>query len=214
MATLNYDNTVSLFNDLKKSIDEFYLLNQHLENCNVFSMSKILRNCTKMEYFLNSNFEYLWKMEHDEVRELREKLENIPVEIIKNKDDLSDDSDDDDDYDDMPPLIQMCNNDIPPLIPIYNNDISDIIYDDIPPLIPASNPTTDDDEVSVHSVCSIDKAVFIPSRPESPVNDEYKIPNTFRANSPPTVLKTSLWGWPLMYNSNSALLFNEGVRNF
>ena len=204
MAALNYNDTVSLFNNLKQSIDEFYVLNQHLENSGVFSMSKILRNCLKMDHFLNSNFESLWKMEHDDLRELREKLQSIPVEIIKHNDNDSDDDLDDDSYCDMPPLI-----------PVETNDITEINYDDMPPLIPLSsvfssqNGLNEEDMSSVYSVCTLDKAVLSPSRPQTPVN----IPYTFRQSTPPTVLRSSMWGWPPVYNSMSALSFNQEVRD-
>ena len=62
-------------------------------------MSEILKNCAKMECFLNGDYKALWRMENEEVKNLREKLELVPVETARQR------SETEDTYDDMPPLI-------------------------------------------------------------------------------------------------------------
>jgi len=101
MATLDYSDLMMVFNDLKKSIDSFHSVNAHLEKSGVFCMGDILTNCEKMEAFLKCDFEVLWRLENQMVKELRHKLETIPVEVVKAEEKKQDSS-----FDDMPPLFR------------------------------------------------------------------------------------------------------------
>ena len=97
MTTIDTNENLALFNNLKKSIDDFYSKNAHLESSGVFSMREILINCEKLEHFLYGDFQKLWRLEREETRILRQKLENIPVEVVHETNHT--------DTDNMPPLI-------------------------------------------------------------------------------------------------------------
>ena len=102
MTTIDYTDLMMLFNDLKKSIDIFHSTNSHLEKSGVFNMQDILNNCEKMDALLKCDYEVLWRLEHQEVKELRQKLESIPVEVVK----AERKEESDDEFDDMPPLVK------------------------------------------------------------------------------------------------------------
>ena len=79
---INNSDALMLFNNLKLSIDTFYSKNSHLQESGVFNMSEIIRNCNKMEAYLNGDYESLWRMEHQDATDLRNRLETVPVEIV------------------------------------------------------------------------------------------------------------------------------------
>lgn len=166
MATLNYDDTVELFSNLKKSIDTFRSKNYHLEVSGVFNMVEILQTCSKMEIFLSGDFEQLWRIEHEYTKELRKKLELIPIGINKNKGTSTEDS-----FDDLPELIPLYCDDMPPL--------SKISHEDMPSLFPNTlynEYSTIDHDVN-EKFCHLDG-----------INSE---PYTS-----PIVSKSNLWNWP------------------
>lgn len=77
-----------------------------------------------MEYFLNSEFEHLWRMEREEARELRQKIESVPVEIVHPPDESENDI-----FEDMPPLIKDPFYDMPALVPCKDVELSMIEQD-------------------------------------------------------------------------------------
>jgi hypothetical protein len=104
MAYIDPVSTRSLFNELKKSINEFYSKNTTLD------MVSILRNTSKLEYFLEGNFENLWYMEQEDNANLKAKLEEV-----------------EDIYADMPPLVDMPEHEeMPPLV-----EMPSVIYSDV-----------------------------------------------------------------------------------
>jgi hypothetical protein len=102
----------TLFNELKKSINELYSKNTNLD------MVPVLRNSSKVEYFLDGNFEYLWFMEMEENSKLKALLEEK-----------------EDPYADMPPLINPDDLESGMPSPINPEDFDS----NIPPLIPEDN---------------------------------------------------------------------------
>jgi len=108
---MDHSEILQMFSLLKQSIDNFYSKNIHLENSGVFSMTEIIRNCNKLEAYLNSDYKVLWQMERQEVKDLRERLETVPVEIVHMPPE---------EFDTMPPL---------------ERDVLDSEFDDMPPLV-------------------------------------------------------------------------------
>jgi hypothetical protein len=134
---INNSDALMLFNNLKLSIDTFYSKNSHLQESGVFNMSEIIHNCNKMEAYLNGDFESLWRMEHQDVTDLRNRLETVPVEIVH------------DDFDDMPPLesdvLSDVSDSMPPLVPFstvhpLDSDTLSDVFDNMPPPVRAPSP--------------------------------------------------------------------------
>ena len=204
MTTVNYDDTMELFSNLKNSINTFRSKNYHLELSGVFSMEEILKNCSRMEVFLSGDFEQLWRIEHEYTKELRKKLELIPVEVTKNKCTHTEDS-----FDDLPELIPLyCANknplmpddDMPGLIPLSDEE------DDMPGLIPVSN----DDEDDMPGLIPVsDYSTIKHDANEAFCNLESY---DYRPASPSTIPRSNLWNWPA-YNPMSALMFNQQIRD-
>ena len=168
MASIEYADLMLLFNDLKNSIDTFHSTNSHLEKSGVFSMQDILNNCEKMEALLKGDYEILWRLEHQMVKELRQKLESIPVEVVKAEGkDTHDDI-----FEDMPPLVKD------PALSTCEEDISKI--------------EMDANEAFCHDL-----------------SYESKEPQ----KAPPTLLRSTLWAWPAVYNPVSALAYNQQIRD-
>ena len=214
MTTLNYDDTVELFSNLKNSIDTFRSKNYHLELSGVFSMDEILKNCLRMEIFLSGDFEQLWRIEHEYTKELRKKLEIISVEVNKNKSTSTEDS-----FDDMPELIPLYCDDMPGLIPLSDDE------DDLPELIPPycanKNPLMPDDDMPGLIPLSDDEddmPGLIPLSDYSSIKHDVNEafcniePYEYRPESPTTIPRSNLWNWPA-YNPMSALMFNQQVRD-
>jgi hypothetical protein len=136
---INNSDALMLFNNLKLSIDTFYSKNSHLQESGVFNMSEIIRNCNKMEAYLNGDFESLWRMEHQDATDLRNRLETVPVEIVH------------DEFEDMPPLesdvLSDVSDSMPPLVPfdvVHPLDSAPSFYtspplNSEPPLVPLKN---------------------------------------------------------------------------
>ena len=206
MATLNYDDTVELFSNLKKSIDTFRSKNYHLEVSGVFNMVEILQTCSKMEIFLSGDFEQLWRIEHEYTKELRKKLELIPIGINKNKGTSTEDS-----FDDLPELIPLYCDDMPPLIPLSDDE------DDMPGLIPLYC----DDMPPLSKISHEDMPSLFPntlyneySTIDHDVNEKFCHLDGINSEpyTSPIVSKSNLWNWPT-YNPVSALMFNQQVRD-
>lgn len=123
---MDHSEILQMFSLLKQSIDTFYSKNIHLENSGVISMTEIIRNCNKLDAYLNSDYEFLWRMERQEVKDLRERLESVPVEIVHTSPE---------DFDTMPPLerdvLDSDCDDMPPLVSEF---------DDMPPLVDLAPP--------------------------------------------------------------------------
>ena len=107
MEFVDTEEVKEVFGDLKKSIDQFYSKYSELDTNGTIDMKDILRNCAKMEHFLNGEFYNLWQMEQDERRKLTQKLESIgtvccKVNCTANKEDSKETSGS---CDSMPPLI-------------------------------------------------------------------------------------------------------------
>ena len=169
MASIDYDDLMMLFNDLKKSIHTFHSTNVHLERSGVFSMREILTNCEKMDALLKCDYEVLWRLEHQEVKELRQKLESIPVEVVK-----AERKEEEEDFDTMPPLVKD------PALP-GKEEMAEV-----------SMIEQDANEAFCHDL----------SYESTP------LPKT-----PPTLLRSTLWTWPVAYNPVSALAYNQQIRD-
>jgi hypothetical protein len=183
MANLNYDDLMEVFTNLKKSINDFHSENEHLETSGVFSMNAIMKSCEKMEALLNCDFEYLWKLERQDVKELREKLENIPVEIVKHKNE--------EDYSDMPPLIPLQNTIPSESCGLGCKCVSENLIQ----------------ESVIQDTTNQEFCYFEPDTKS--VNSEPR-PNQ---NVPlPTSLKSSIWSWPASYNPISSSIYNNQLR--
>jgi len=195
MVKLDYDDTMALFYNLKKSIDEFYAKNSHLEESGVFSLGEVLRNCAKMDHFLNKEFEHLWRMERDEARELREKLETVPVEINHPTDESENDN-----FDDMPPLVKDPFYDMPALITCKKKLplVKDPFYD-MPALIPCNEEPSLIEQNADDAFCEVGGDISAAFEVKPP--------------SSPTILRTSIWNWAPSYTSDSALAFSQQVRD-
>jgi len=154
-------------------------------------MSEIIRNCNKMEAYLNGDYESLWRMEHQDATDLRNRLETVPVEIVH------------DDFDDMPPLEPDVLSDVsesarPPVPfntvhPLDSDALSDV-SDSMPPLVPFSTVYPLQSDV----VSDVPDSMPPLEKPPSPLKNEL---NTAFA-----------WPWPQTYTPMSAMYFNQQVR--
>jgi hypothetical protein len=75
MATIDIDEVKQVFADLKNSINLFYSNNAEIFTNGTLSMDDVLRNTSKMEYFLDRRFEELWLMEREDRRRLQSRIE-------------------------------------------------------------------------------------------------------------------------------------------
>ena len=185
---MDHSEILQMFTLLKKSIDTFHSKNIHLENSGVFSMAEINNNCKKLEAYLNGDYEVLWRMERQEVKDLRERLESVPVEIVHMSSE---------DFDTMPPL---------------ERDVLDSEYDTMPPLEPIL-PSDEKLNTAVFSEYEVHPTVSncddMP--PLKPIHQQYEKLNTalYLNNYNPST--TPLWSWPA--SSTSALVFNQHIRD-
>lgn len=83
MEYLDAEETRSVFDELKNSINSFYKKYSELDTNGTIDMMQILRNCEKMDHFLNSDFYQLWRLEQEDRVKLAKKLEAIPLESAK-----------------------------------------------------------------------------------------------------------------------------------
>ena len=80
MTTICTTELKEMFADLKLSIQEYYAT---LHTSELESMDSILRNCDKMDLFLEQDYRSLWRMEQEERRRLAVQLESIPVRLCQ-----------------------------------------------------------------------------------------------------------------------------------
>lgn len=80
MATICINTLNEVFDELKSSIHTLYAKHSILDSVGLLDLESILRNCDKMELFLNDDFRGLWMMEQEDRRRLAKLLESIPVE--------------------------------------------------------------------------------------------------------------------------------------
>lgn len=112
MAYINSQIARALFNDLNESINDLYSKNNNID------MMSVLRNSSKLKYFLDSDFERLWYMEQEDNDRLKALLKAAEEEVL---------------YADMPPLVEP---DLETNQPSVINPEED---DEMPPLIDENN---------------------------------------------------------------------------
>jgi hypothetical protein len=130
MEYLDTEETKLIFTDLKRSINQFHAKYSDLEKNGMIDMSDIMRNCTKMEHYINSEFYELWQLEQEERRKLAKRLENAVLMCCEAPcRSTVEDEEDSDSCDSMPPLINIdslkCPAESSDLGPLEASDISE-----------------------------------------------------------------------------------------
>lgn len=82
---ISIDEVREVFDELKESIEQFYSKYAELDTDGVIDMGPVLRNCSKMELFLDGDYKELYLMEQEDRRRLAKQLESIPVETVKDQ---------------------------------------------------------------------------------------------------------------------------------
>jgi len=192
MATI--EEIKDVFADLKKSIEEFYGKYSYLDTNGDMDFDAVLRNCSKMELFLNGDYKELWLMEKEEHRRVLKQLESIPVETYRPRQ-MSDESivERRDSCSSMPPLEKIeCNTNL------CDKTACECIDDEkMPPLVSNWTPIASVNEVITES-CS---NYVTPS----PING-------YRPSSPRPIITPKYNPQHLMGNFMRSQLLNSAPR--
>jgi len=121
MATISTDELREMFNDLKKSIKVFYLENAEQVTDGTLKFEAVMKNCDKLELFIDGDYKQLWFMEQEERRRLARQLESIPIQTAK-----------------LQEISEVQRRDsytsMPPLETILHENITETTFDDMPHL--------------------------------------------------------------------------------
>lgn len=66
-----------LFTDLKEKVELFYQKNADLDASGMIQMEPILRATKKLDLYLSGDFEGLWRMECEELQNLKDEMEEM-----------------------------------------------------------------------------------------------------------------------------------------